>query len=252
MPQRSPLLILLLAILLLGTIPTRAQQPDSLSTPYAQPYSWRVTTPPNWHRLAVNTAVLTAAYGATLGVLALLPDDATAWNSEQYQHSTFARRWWDNVMVKNPHLDNDNAIFNYILHPYAGAAYYMSARSNGFNFFQSLLYSAFVSTVEWEFGAEAGMERPSYQDILITPLSGPIIGEGFYCIKRHIVNHGYTLLGSRLLGGTVAFVCDPVNEFINLFRGSPERRLHTTRALTLTSAPTLIAGTPGLTLHAEF
>lgn len=221
---------------------------------YAFPYSWRTTTPYNWHRLLVNTAVLTAAYGATLGVLELLPEDATAWNRAEIENRSFGARWWDNVMVQNPHLDNDNAVFNYILHPYAGAAYYMSARSCGFNFFQSLLYSAFVSTVEWEFGAEAGMERPSYQDILITPVCGAVIGEGFYAVKRHIVNHDYTLLGSRVLGNVVVFVVDPVNEVINLFRGSYERQMHLgrPRQIALYSSPALMAGGAGFTVRAIF
>ncbi len=70
------------------------------------------------------------------------------------------------------------------------------------------------------------MERPSVQDLLITPLVGSAIGECFYRIKRHIVCNDYTLWGSKVFGNVVAFLVDPVNEVIDLFRGSPTRGLY--------------------------
>ena len=159
---------------------------------YMFPYSWRRTCDPNWHRMWVNTAVLTGAFVSTLFVLEMLPEDATAWNRREIESKPFYKRWADNIFRLNPEIDHDNLVFNYVLHPYAGAAYFMAARSCGFNFFQSMLYSALISTVGWEFGIEACMERPSYQDIIITPLVGSLFGELFYHAKRHIVDHDYT------------------------------------------------------------
>ncbi len=202
---------------------------------YMFPYSWRRTCDPNWHRMWVNTAVLTGAFVSTLFVLEMLPEDATAWNRREIESKPFYKRWADNIFRLNPEIDHDNLVFNYVLHPYAGAAYFMAARSCGFNFFQSMLYSALISTVGWEFGIEACMERPSYQDIIITPLVGSLFGELFYHAKRHIVDHDYTLCGSRLLGNIVVFLVDPVNEVVNLFRGSYERRLHLGRKPALPS-----------------
>lgn len=69
------------------------------------------------------------------------------------------------------------------------------------------------------------MERPSYQDLIITPLVGSAIGECFYRIKRGIVDDGYTLGGSKVLGNIVVFLIDPINEVIDLFRGSETRNL---------------------------
>ncbi len=193
---------------------------------YTFPYSWRSTCRPNWHRMWINTAVLTGAFVSALFVLELLPEDATAWNRREIASKPFYKRWANNIFHLDPEIDHDNLIFNYVLHPYAGAAYFMSARSCGFNFFQSMLYSALISTVGWEFGIEACMERPSYQDVIITPMVGSLFGELFYHAKRNIVSHDYTLCGSRLLGNIVVFLVDPVNEVINLFRGSYERQLH--------------------------
>ena len=69
------------------------------------------------------------------------------------------------------------------------------------------------------------MERPSYQDLFVTPIVGSLLGELCYKGKRAIVNNDYELLGSWFLGHFACFLLDPVNEVIDLFRGSPTRDL---------------------------
>lgn len=206
---------------------------------YDLPYSVK-TSVPDWHRLWINTATLCGAYIATFGVLQLLPEDATSWNRREITSVPPFKRWWRNVYKLGPEWDHDNAIFNYILHPYAGAVYYMSARSCGFNVGQSLLYCTCISTIAWEYGIEAFMERPSIQDLFITPLVGSLMGECFYKVKRSIVNNGYRLAGSPVLGNIVVFLCDPVNEVVGLFAGNPCRRKASESAASLpeiSSAP---------------
>lgn len=221
---------------------------------YELPYSMRGSAP-DWHRMWINTAVLCGAYVGTLFVLEMLPEDATSWNRAELQKDPFYKRWYMNVFKNGPEWDHDNPIFNYVLHPYAGAAYFMAARSCGFNFYQSLLYSACISTIGWEFGIEACMERPSIQDIFVTPLVGSALGELFYKLKRHIVSHDYTLWGSRLLGNVVVFFVDPVNEVINLFRDSDTRKLHLGRKqpeITSSFMPTVGRGRFGFTFSCTF
>ena len=193
---------------------------------YALPYSFsKQQCAPDWKRLWQNTAVLGGAYVGTLLVLECLPEDATSWNRAELRDVPLFTRWKNHVIKKGPEWDHDKFYFNYILHPYAGAVYFMGARSCGFNAWQSLLYCTCVSTVGWEFGIEAFMERPSYQDLIITPLVGSAIGECFYRIKRGIVDDGYTLGGSKVLGNIVVFLIDPIIEVIDLFRGSETRNL---------------------------
>lgn len=191
-------------------------------SPYKQPYSLTGNSY-DWHRLWINTATLSGAFVGTLLVLECLPEDATSWNRAELQDVPLFKRWHNHVIKKGPEWDHDKFYFNYILHPYAGAVYYMAARSCGFNPWQSLLYNTCISTIGWEFGIEAFMERPSIQDIFITPIVGSIVGEGFYRIKRYIAANGYTLAGSRFLGNFTVFLVDPVNEVIGLFAGNPWR-----------------------------
>lgn len=220
---------------------------------YELPYSMRGHSY-HWKRLWTNTAVLCGAYVGTLLVLECLPEDATSWNRASLQQTPPLKRWFKNVFKRGPEWDHDNPIFNYVLHPYAGAAYFMAARSCGFNFYQSLLYSACISTIGWEFGIEACMERPSIQDIFVTPLVGSAIGELFYKLKRNIVAHDYRLFGSPVIGNIVAFLIDPVNEVVGLFAGNPARKLHLARNRCVTSSlmPTAGNGSFGFAFTCTF
>lgn len=221
---------------------------------YSLPYSVTGRSE-NWHRMWINTAVLSGAFVSTLLVLECLPEDATSWNRAELQKDPPQKRWFNNVFKRGPEWDHDNLIFNYVLHPYAGAVYFMAARSCGFSYWGSLLYATAISTVGWEFGIEACMERPSIQDIFVTPIIGSLFGEAFYHLKRHIVNHDYTLWGSRLLGNVVVFLIDPVNEVIDLFRGSETRKLCSARknyGITSSFTPVIGKGSFSIALTCVF
>lgn len=205
---------------------------------YKLPYSKRQTVNPNYKRLWLHTGTLFAGGIAALGILELLPEDATAWNKQEIRETPFFKRWWNNVS-NGPVWDHDNWVFNYVLHPYAGAAYYMGARSLGFSQWQSFTYCFCISTFFWEYGIEAFMEKPSIQDLVITPVCGMFIGELFYKIKRGIVANDYRIGNSRFLGNFVSFLIDPVNEFIGMFAGNPCRTQSKNHA-NISSSPFLL------------
>ena len=224
-----------------------------LETIYALPYS-RDLSRPDWHRLWINTAILSGAFVGTLLVLECLPENATTWNRRELQSVPLFKRLNRHVLHQGPEWDHDRMVFNYILHPYAGAVYFMAARSCGFNFWQSWLYCTLISDVGWEFGVEAFMERPSMQDIILTPLTGALFGEAFYCLKRHIVSNGYTLFGSAVLGNVIAFIIDPVNELVGFFDHNPARayarRIHSGGSVDL--SPVVTRSFRGFALTATF
>ncbi len=225
---------------------------------YAQPYSLTANVYPKPGRLWANTGTLLGAYVATLGVLECLPADATAWNRAEIRNVPMFKRWYNHVIKQGPEWDHDKFIFDYVLHPYAGAVYFMAARSCGYGFWRSMLYSTLISDVGWEFGIEAFMERPSYQDLFITPVIGSCLGEVFYQIKRGIVANDYTLSGSRVLGNIVVFLVGPLNDVLNLMRGSDTRRMHlgrkpdTSRRVESSLIPVGAGGAPGFTLSVIF
>ncbi|MDE5734355.1 MAG: DUF3943 domain-containing protein [Duncaniella sp.] len=231
--------------------------PELYRNIYAQPYSQNKDIYPKPGRMLANAGVLTGAFVSTLMVLEALPENATSWNRAELQDVPLGERWYNHVIKEGPEWDNDLFIYNYVLHPYAGAVYFMAARSCGYSFWHSMIFSAVISNVCWEFGIEAFMERPSYQDLFITPVIGSCIGEAFYHIKRHIVAHNYTLAGSPVLGNIVVFLIDPVNEVVNLFRGSDTRRMHLGakpkgRRIESSLTPMAIGGAPGFSLTVTF
>lgn len=198
--------------------PTLARHKPSVTVSiYDLPYS-RTLSVANWKGLWRNTGVLMGAGVTTMGVLALLPEESTAWNRRNNRMPLFKR--WSKHVKAGPVWDKDNAIFNYVLHPYAGGAYYMGARSQGFNCWGAFIYSFCISNLFWEYGFESFNEIPSVQDIIITPFVGSLVGECFYLVKRNIVANGYKLFGSRMLGYVVAWLVDPINETIGYFRGT--------------------------------
>lgn len=170
----------------------------------------------NWKRLGLHTTVFVGAGATMLIILEALPENATAWNKSEIQSIPLFRRYSDHIK-KGPVFDRDNPTFNYILHPYAGAVYYQAARGSGCNMWQSFLYSTFVSNVLWEYGIEAFNETPSIQDLVITPVIGSAIGEGFHICKKKIVSNDYRVLGKRWIGKTICWMIDPFNEFANIF-----------------------------------
>lgn len=238
------------------TSPITENKKHRVVSPYSLPYSFTVNSY-DWHRLWINTATLSGAFVGTLLVLECLPEDATSWNRAELQDVPLFKRWHNHVIKEGPEWDHDKFYFNYILHPYAGAAYFMAARSCGFNFWRSALYGAIVSTVGWEFGIEAFMERPSIQDIFVTPIAGGCIGEGFYHVKRWLIDNDYCLFGSRVLGGILAFLVDPVNEFTGLWLGNPAREIAQEKTKRLNGygfsfAPAIVNGYKGISLVGYF
>ncbi len=119
-----------------------------------------------------DTGIIVGAQVAAIGVLYVMPESVSGWSPQQKKNSL--RNYEQNV--QNPGIDKDKFYLNYILHPYWGAAYYTRARERGFEEGQSFLYSAALSTL-YEFGVECFFEKPSIQDMFVTPVVGSVIGK---------------------------------------------------------------------------
>jgi Domain of unknown function (DUF3943) len=125
----------------------------------------------DWIGLGRDTLLLASYQVVAIGVLYVLPESTTGWTDEMKKAGF--DNWWNHV--RNPQWDSDEWYLNYIGHPYFGAAYYTRARERGFNELDSFLYSALASAM-YEFGVEAIFERPSYQDLILTPVGGALLG----------------------------------------------------------------------------
>lgn len=182
--------------------------PDSF---YDSPYKVSLFSPENGEDserlLSQTTSIFYYGLGA-IAILAVMPEEVTNWESAS--DVRLGRKWLDNVK-QGPVWDRDEAGLNYVMHPYFGGVYYQTARKSGYRQWDSFLYSAFMSTVFWEYGVEAFAEIPSMQDLIVTPVLGWVYGEWAFNTERDIWANGGTVLGSEYLGNTSLFLLDPVD-----------------------------------------
>jgi Domain of unknown function (DUF3943) len=145
---------------------------------------------PREHIFLKGWATITSVEVVLLTTTMALPKSWTGWRDDYIQQGMhhLARAY-----TTPPALDHDYWYHNYVGHPYGGSVYYNTIRSQGASKTESFVFSALMST-QWEYLFEAVAERPSIQDLIVTPVSGRIFGE--------LINR-MTL--SMVKGGTNAF-----------------------------------------------
>jgi Domain of unknown function (DUF3943) len=125
----------------------------------------------DWRGLGRDTAFFLGYQAIGAGIWFLTPESVSQWTAEQRR--TSLQKWWENV--RHPQWDPDTWYVNYLGHPYFGAIGYIRARERHFGAFGGFWYAALLSGL-YEFGIEAMFERPSYQDLIVTPVGGLLVG----------------------------------------------------------------------------
>ncbi len=146
---------------------------------------------------------------AGIGVIAALPQSVSNWDLEQLQEKPLDERWKEHVAA-GPIWDQDDFVINYIGHPVSGAVYYVMARNDGMDIFESALFSTVMSSLFWEYGYEAFAEIPSIQDLIVTPLIGSFMGEGMHILEGKLDANNGVIWGSKGLGSFSYFLLDPM------------------------------------------
>jgi len=93
--------------------------------------------------------------------------------------------WWTNFWKGFTWDDNDFGT-NMWLHPVQGAVYYNAARSNGYNYWESLPFT-FFGSIHWECCGET--HRMSINDWINTSIGGAAVGELFYRLSSVILDN---------------------------------------------------------------
>lgn len=130
--------------------------------------------------------VVAATELALLAVMVALPREITKWEDDFVGD---AAANLGTHLRSMPVWDQDDWALNYVGHPYAGSIYYNAIRSQGGTPFQGFLFSLFASTM-WEYFIEGVAERPSTQDMLVTPIGGAILGEGIHLLTKKMMEGG--------------------------------------------------------------
>lgn len=84
---------------------------------------------------------------------------------------------WGENLRRGFAYDPDKFLTNQLSHPQHGGLYYAAARSNGFDLYESALFT-FYGSLTWEYFGET--TRPSTNDLITTTLGGVSLGETSY------------------------------------------------------------------------
>jgi len=157
---------------------------------------------PDWGGIWRDTAVLFGAQVGSIGVLYVMPESFSGWSDESKQEN------FDNFPENfvNPVIDDDKFYLNYVMHPYFGATYYIRGRERGLDRVSSFFYSALLSAM-YEFGVECVFEKPSIQDLIVTPVAGSLIGAFLFEPLRAVIKRKQEL---RWYDHAALILTDPI------------------------------------------
>jgi Domain of unknown function (DUF3943) len=121
------------------------------------------------------------------GLLFAVPESVSNWDHDKIH--MYGQNMID-AFSKPPVVDGDHWYINYLGHPFQGSYYYNAYRSQGAPFWQCALLSIGHSGF-WEYIVESGIERPSVQDLVVTPIVGSFIGEFFHFATKRMARNGF-------------------------------------------------------------
>jgi hypothetical protein len=136
-----------------------------------------------------------------------------------YPYSHISSKTWNHNFQTGWEWDTDRFGMNFFFHPYSGAGYFMSARANGYNFYESAPFS-FMGSLIWEYFGERTL--PSYNDIINTTISGALMGEILYRLGSNILDDRTTGV-ERILREFAVAILSPGRAFGRLLQGKLNR-----------------------------
>lgn len=136
-------------------------------------------------------SVYVAGYNLAIGAyLVVAPEEVSKWDKKEKFSMKSISKQYKSSFTAAPVFDHDLWAINYIGHPYQGGYYYNSLRSQNAGAAASALFCLGQSLL-WEYGWEAGMEQPSIQDLISTPLAGILFGELSHVAAVKMSRNGY-------------------------------------------------------------
>ncbi len=127
---------------------------------------------------------------------------------EDFTHVGFAS-WGRNLKAGFPwgsgwEWDHDRFGMNFLAHPYGGGTFFIAARANGYNFWESAPFVLFGSYM-WKIFGETGV--PERNDLLATTVGGVFFGEIFYRLGSNVLDDrttGWERFGRELAAAVLS------------------------------------------------
>jgi len=136
-----------------------------------------------------------------------------------YSWSHIGPKSWENNLRTGWEWDTDRFGMNFFFHPWSGGVYFNSARTNGYNYFESVPF-VFLGSLMWEYFGETTL--PAYNDIINTTVSGALFGEILYRLSSNILDDRTTGV-ERFFREFAASILSPGRAFGRLLQGKLTR-----------------------------
>ena len=145
------------------------------------------------------------------------------WGIDRYiinaDYARISTTTWSHNIKTGWEWDTDRFGQNFLLHPYSGGINFMSARSNGYTYWESIPF-ALGGSLMWEYFGENTL--PSYNDIINTSVTGAFYGEILYRLSSNILDDR-TTGAERFFREFGAAVLSPPRFFNRLVQGKLSR-----------------------------
>lgn len=143
------------------------------------------------HRFLYTSAVMFSSSLAGHFYLYLRTTDQDWGSKISWKHIEQSFTMW-------PQREEDHWTFNYMVHPYMGSLTYLASRNRGGKILPSLGLSALNSAM-YEYFVASSIQRPSINDMIITPLGGMLLGEGIFFVKGIMLKDRYLTFAEKVL-----------------------------------------------------
>jgi len=95
-------------------------------------------------------------------------------------------RKYQRTFTLPPVWDSDHWSWNYEVHPIMGSFSYLAYRNRQAPWYEAFAGSA-VNSAIYEYLIAGGTQQPSYNDMIVTPILGSLLGEGIYQFKKWVL-----------------------------------------------------------------
>jgi hypothetical protein len=106
----------------------------------------------------------------------------------------YTLRNWKRTFTMPPVWDHDSISWNYGAHPIMGSFSYLSYRNRHAHWAEAVAGTA-VNSIIYEYIIAGATQRPSFNDMIVTPIAGSLLGEAIYQVKKRMIgDHRLTTL----------------------------------------------------------
>lgn len=169
---------------------------------YGQVYSAIINIPPTQNSILISEINASKAVSINVGLNMTMRGFNRFILEDEYAQINL--RSMRNNFNTLPVWDTNQFTTNFIGHPYHGSIYFNSARTNGFNFYESILFNLGGSLM-WEYLMET--KPPSRNDLGATIFGGTALGEISYRLSDLFIDNrktGPERFGREFLAGLMS------------------------------------------------